>query len=693
SATAAARHVYEGSHTHPRSTDGESGALCIHTALLPNGKFLCVERPHEYPVSILILRTHVCLWYLGADLSPPKFPWQHAPTDTYNYTGSEITVDEAGGSISMVTKALQYNAFCSGHSQAADGSIWMIGGDPREFIDDNNNTIMADGLTVKRNYALNDNSPAGTGTWSEGTMAGGPGVMTSQRWYPTVATLYDESIIIVSGERANIDLTASLDPAKSQAYAAANGNPSIEFHNVPTTDTTRTVGVNITLDILHLMHPYVLYPPVFQLPTSEVFMIVNNWVGLLDIHKANAAPRVIQELPGMNQGYAPFIYPFSANAFLLPMKESDNYTATVMICGGSTATTQGNTSVPALGGDLENSSADCFSMRNPSDKAAVWKKMAPMPNPRVMLDSVLLPDGTVLMTNGAYKGRAGGYGGQCVYATSPVFKTDLYDPVTNSWSSVGTSTQIRLYHSGAVLTASGRVMTMGSEMDNLKDCFGADFGTNALLPAASSNTACYPGSLNGTLNPAGVVCTNPYNYKFEMFTPAYLLNNPQRPTITSYPTDTSIAHGSLIMLAFDPAVPVQRVSLMRYTTTTHNTNTDQRHLEPTVLCNNGSAVWFKLPPNGMVAPPGNYHLFALTAGGVPSIAVRVNIRASGSNIALTPPTNCQAAGAGGSGTAVVTAASATTPTSTKTNAAAGGRRVVEGVVAAVAVVAAGLVGL
>ncbi|KAJ3144293.1 hypothetical protein HK101_002733, partial [Irineochytrium annulatum] len=579
---------------------GESGALCIHTALLPNGKILCVDRPHELP-----------------------FNWWHAQSDTANYTGSEVTIDEANLKISMVTKPLAYNAFCAGHSQAADGSIWMIGGDPRTFTNPDGTTLMADGLKVKRNYKLSDTTAAGTGTWLESNQLDPTfGDMLTERWYPTVATLYDESIIIMGGWKLNIDLTGSL---ANHTDALVKSNPTIEYHNIPADDNTRKLGLELDMDMIRSNVPYVLYPIVFQLPSSAVFVLMNNWAALLDIHSSNAATRQLQRLE--DDGHAPWNYPFSSNAFLLPMRESDNYTATVMICGGSLSKTVQGLAAPASGTDIEISSDECFAMRDPGPSAS-WKKTAPMPNARVMLDSVLLPDGTVMITNGAYQGRAGGYGGQCVFANSPVFKTDLYDPVKDAWTTVGQSSQIRLYHSGAVLLASGRVVTTGSEMDNLQDCWQAPTFTTPTLNVLQDATACYPGSSNTSEpNPVGVNCGHsPYNYKFEMFSPAYLSTSTPQPKILTPEFTTSLAYGSTISVQVDS--PVTRVTLVRYSTTTHNTNTDQRHLEPTVLCFNGTTVWFKLPPNGSVAPPGNYHLFVLTASGVPSAAMRVNIRAA-----------------------------------------------------------------
>jgi hypothetical protein len=89
-----------------------------------------------------------------------------------------------------------------------------------------------------------------------------------------------------------------------------------------------------------------------------------------------------------------------------------------------------------------------------------------------------------------------------------------------------------------------------------------------------------------------------------------------------------LTYNSTIAIRLDPLSDVKnitRVTLIRYTTTTHSTNTDQRFLEPTIRFINDTHLFFKVPPNGGVAPPGNYHLFVLSAEGVPSVAKTVLI--------------------------------------------------------------------
>ncbi|KAI8607689.1 hypothetical protein BC830DRAFT_1175072, partial [Chytriomyces sp. MP71] len=94
-------------------------------------------------------------------------------------------------------------------------------------------------------------------------------------------------------------------------------------------------------------------------------------------------------------------------------------------------------------------------------------------------------------------------------------------------------------------------------------------------------------------------------------------------------------YGSTVGLTVS-GVPATSISLIRYTTTTHSTNTDQRLLIPTILFANATYVVFKVPPNGNVAPPGNWHVFAMSKDGVPSVAQRV-LMGPGDMTAVTVP--------------------------------------------------------
>jgi hypothetical protein len=74
---------------------------------------------------------------------------------------------------------------------------------------------------------------------------------------------------------------------------------------------------------------------------------------------------------------------------------------------------------------------------------------------------VPLPDGTVLVVNGAHHGLAG-----FASATDPNLNAILYDPtrpVNTRFSILGSTTIPRMYHSEATLLPDGRVLISGSD--------------------------------------------------------------------------------------------------------------------------------------------------------------------------------------------------------------------------------------
>ena len=77
-----------------------------------------------------------------------------------------------------------------------------------------------------------------------------------------------------------------------------------------------------------------------------------------------------------------------------------------------------------------------------------------------MSDGILLPDGTVLIINGARTGSGGGF-----MADDPVYEPVIYNPSASAGSRFQTmpaTTIPRLYHSAAVLLPSGEVLISGS---------------------------------------------------------------------------------------------------------------------------------------------------------------------------------------------------------------------------------------
>lgn len=217
-----------------------------------------------------------------------------------------------------------------------------------------------------------------------------------------------------------------------------------------------------------------------------------------------------------------------------------------------------------------------------------------------------LPDGTYLSVNGVAYGQAGGlYAGDARLARDPVYHADVFDPKApagQQWRTLARANVSRLYHSTAILLETGEVLTAGTEFQNYVDM---------VEPQAA---ACFP--------VVPVICTNPFEYRLEVFTPPYLQTGKPRPVISDAPK--ILTYKSSFMVTLGSSDTISKVSFVRYGSSTHNLNTDQRLVELEILGQKGNLLYLKAPPSGSIAPPGNWMLFVFRDG-VPSIAKTIKL--------------------------------------------------------------------
>jgi len=115
-------------------------------------------------------------------------------------------------------------------------------------------------------------------------------------------------------------------------------------------------------------------------------------------------------------------------------------------------------------------------------EAGVWSTTAPMNSPRASHSATLLNDGTVLVAGGISRGQTA--------ALVTLASTEIYDPVSNTWSSGPDMQQPRHDHT-AVLLQNGEVLIAGSA-DAAADNAAVeryDPVAGAWLPAASMAAA------------------------------------------------------------------------------------------------------------------------------------------------------------------------------------------------------------
>ena len=203
-----------------------------------------------------------------------------------------------------------------------------------------------------------------------------------------------------------------------------------------------------------------------------------------------------------------------------------------------------------------------------------------MAEARVMPDSVLLPDGTVLVSNGSSSGFAD-------MGAAPVFATEVFDPRSSTWSTLGSMRIPRLYHAVALLLPDARVLTAGTD---------------------------------GEFNP------HPFhtsNYRVEIFSPPYLFRGP-RPRILGH--QVQLTYGEPILVQTPDANAVGSACLIRNGAVTHSFNHDQRLVGLEITGRSSSLLTVEAPPRANLAPPGWYMLFLVSHEGVPSEASFVRIR-------------------------------------------------------------------
>jgi hypothetical protein len=309
------------------------------------------------------------------------------------------------------------------------------------------------------------------------------------------------------------------------------------------------------------------------------------------------------------------VYPASGATALLPMTPANNYSQTVLFCGGATLTNDqwGNYSWPNADTWNIPASNRCHRLepQPQNGQPAAYVEDDAMLETRTMGQFIILPDGKLLVVNGGLNGTAG-YATQTgttppeqmplgmSLAAGPVGQPAIYDPnapAGKRWSNAGLATSqiARLYHSSAILLPDGSVLIAGSNP-------------------------------NVDVNLTTVYTTT---YKAEIFYPPYFSAS-QRPAPSGVPDTLSYGGKS-----FDITIPASSysgaandaasnavVSIIRPGFTTHAMNMGQRYLQlnNTYTVNQDGSIALhtsQVPPNANLFPPGPAFLF-VTVNGVPS---------------------------------------------------------------------------
>ncbi|KAK4056265.1 hypothetical protein OIO90_002708 [Microbotryomycetes sp. JL221] len=450
----------------------------------------------------------------------------------------QVNGHAAWGAIYYISSAslraldLKTNSFCAGGGWISNGTLVSVGGNPRE---DGNPGQAGNGLQALRIFA-----PCGGGSCQ---VREWPGRVRLTSNSASTVRLQDGSLLILGGMTAG----------------GYNNNPALNTN---------------------------LFPISYLLPNGQIFVAANRLAMIYDWQNNRE-----RRLPNLPNGVR-VNYPASAASTLLPLTRANNWTPSILLCGGTTLDTDGNPYYLSSNG---GASSQCSRMELTDGGISRGWQVEYMPSRRLMGDAVLTPDGKVFIVNGAQSG-VGGYGN--VYdqvgqsnANNPNFRPCLYDPVASAGSrftqNFPSSGIERMYHSTATLVPDGRIMISGS-------------------------------------NPNGFVTGNRFatRYEVEMFAPPYT----QLTRITWLNHPGKLNYNQQVTVTIDTMRSASSITavIMDLGFSTHGVRMNQRHVELRVQRNSQTSLTITGPQGTTIYPPGYAWLF-LIADGVPGKGRRLMI--------------------------------------------------------------------
>ncbi|MGH8934224.1 MAG: galactose oxidase-like domain-containing protein [Egibacteraceae bacterium] len=471
--------------------------------------------------------------------------------------------------------------FCSDLNFLPDGRVFITGGTnyyTEPLIPGTDlGVVELEGLKMSRIYDPETNE------WTQVDS------MEYGRWYPTLVTLPDGDQFVASG------VTKLLKPIYPE-------RPLDSLRNVTQTETYDLEMQTWSTNPPSASRSLPLFPRLHLLPNGHVYynaagQAFNPFGQALDEALWNIAASYDPEsqtwtdlgVPGL--GTLTFGFRGSTSSVMLPLKPDDDgsYTKAELL-------TAGGVLLPTPGSVLPVSASRIDTVDTSGDTPALSSRATgSLSRARWYGQGVVLPDGTVLMLSGSNIDEVvvPGLG-------RPITRAELFDPQTEEWSPIADQGNPRTYHNTAVLMPDGRVLVGGH----------------------ATISTLY---LNNTTLPGGLTPQDGRDPSFQFYEPPYLFRG-ERPVISAAPE--SVTYSEDMTIATPDAPEITRVMLVRRPSLTHLVDGDQRTVELPILSTVDGEVTVASPPDGAVAPPGDYMLFinrGTEDGEIPSVSAPVRI--------------------------------------------------------------------
>jgi hypothetical protein len=378
------------------------------------------------------------------------------------------------------------------------------------------------------------------------------GTMRFKRWYATMATLQSGEKLLVGGRRTPSEYYQVLGPATeifnpTRGWRTLSGI-AVDSSAVPTT-LLRSEWYYPRIAIGKSGVPYLV---------SQAGIIYKLSVNGSGSATDSRAPRLAEgsyvypmtQLPNPKADPSASNYDPNASNFMY-MTQRGGKTASVIDFATNPPTV---TAAPNL------------------SKIRIWGNLTVLADGKLFASGGSASDDVVGMTSGSQ-------------VQSPAYQSEIYDPGTGTWSNGATATQIRVYHSAALLLQDGSVLTGGG---------------GAPGPVANLNV--------------------------EIYYPPYLYDssgNPKpRPKIVTVPKTVRL--GQTFQMSVGAGDVIKRITIVQMGFVTHSYDPDQ-HFSYVKFTQTGTTLRATLNSDPAVLPPGYYMLFVFNQNNTPSIASIVSV--------------------------------------------------------------------
>lgn len=444
------------------------------------------------------------------------------------------------------------DSFCAAAAWASPGKLLISGGNSTK------ESTLLDSMTAtaKRDFSL-----------------------SSDRWYGSMITMADGRVLMTGGADSYV-ADAFLNPGQFDDGVDGDFNDGVamtpEIYS-PGTGWRKLNGATSRAAFGPDLNRY-WYPRQWVAADGNIFGLSADQMWRIDADADDHAGRI--ELLGKFKGPVD------------PQKRPNigASSSAVMFDIGRILQTGGNGYVNG-----SNSPTDLkYDYRTPSSRQATLielgdgsqpslRETAPMHQARQWHHSTVLPDGSVFVNGGT---RFANYAG-----IDAVFSGEIWSPKTGVWQETAPASQVRVYHSSALLLPNGGVFTAGT---------GA------------------PGPVN--------------NFNAELFLPPYLFTATDGPTtlarrpVIVAVSSTQSHYGEPLKLQLNTELTMNDVVLTGLGNETHSFNSSQRRIS-LPFNQKGNRLTLELPESGAIAPPGYYLLFVLDEHNVPSTGVIISLYA------------------------------------------------------------------